>query len=118
MESFADKTLFFLGEPMDDSAPDPREARYQLAERLVDNIRFGEAIRILESLGDYGNSPALLKQVRALKAYSDIEEDRLKDERRQRIRERAEREERARRRRRVFYILSVAVLALLLVLNR
>lgn len=112
MEGFADKTLFFAGD-MDRSAPmpDPREAKYQLAERLVDNIRFGEAIRILEALGDYGNSRALLEQVRALKAYQDDEESRLKAERRQQAAAREMKEQRDRRRRRAFYI-AVGILCL------
>ena len=102
MEGFADKMMFFSDEPA--SVPDPREAKYQLAERLVDNIRYGEALRILETLGDYGNSRALLEQVRALKAYQDDEEQRLRAERRKQAAERAEREAREQKRRRAFYI--------------
>ena len=67
MEGYADQSMCFSGENA--SAPDPREAKYQLAGRLVDNIRYGEALRILETLGDYRDSRELLAQVRALKAY-------------------------------------------------
>ena len=120
MESIADKSLFYLDGTMDDSAPeiDPREAKYRLAERLVDNIRFGEAIRILETLGDYGNSRALLAQVREWKSYSDVEEDRLKAERKQKAEQRARQEERDKKRRRVFYAaLTVGVLILFMLIR-
>lgn len=117
MEYFADKTMFFPADPVDDAPlPDPREAKYRLAERLVDNIRFGEAIRILETLGDYGDSLALLKQVRALKAYQDDEESRLKAERRQQALERDMKEARDKKRRRVFYIAAAALCVLALAL--
>ena len=102
MEGFADKPMFFSGDPA--SMPDPREAKYQLAQRLVDNIRYGEAMRILETLGDYGGSRELLRQVRALRAYQDEEEAKLKAERRRQAAERAMKEARERKRRRAFYI--------------
>ena len=87
MESYADQSMCFSGENA--SAPDPREAKYQLAGRLVDNIRYGEALRILETLGDYRDSRELLAQVRALKAYQDEEEQKIRAEHLQQARERA-----------------------------
>ena len=89
--------------------PDPREAKYQLAERLVDNICFGEAIRILESLGDYGNSRALLEQVRTYQAYQEEAEAKLQAERRQQAHDRAMKEAEANRRRRVYCVLAATV---------
>lgn len=58
MEGYADQSMCFSGENA--SAPDTREAKYQLAGRLMDNIRYGEALRILETLGDYRDCRELL----------------------------------------------------------
>ena len=95
--------------------PDPdalplgtQEAQYQLAIRLVDYMRLGEAIRILEALGDYKNSPALLKTAREIKAYTDSEETKLREEAR---RSRERREATTRRADRIWHILIQAVAA-------
>lgn len=119
MESCADNPLYFPGNAMDDAPEtDPREAKYQLAERLVDNIRYGEAIRILESLGDYGNSRTLLEQVRVYQSYQDEAEAKLKAERRHQAEERALKEAREQKRRRAFYIAcALAAVVAILVLK-
>lgn len=119
MERCIDQSLLFVNESSDSGPlPDPRASKYQLAERLIDNIRFGEAIRILETLGDYGDSPALLAQVKALKAYQDMEESRLKAQRKQQALDRAEREARDARRRRIFYIVAAAACLVAMIVFR
>lgn len=117
MESIADKSMFYMDDPRDMAVtlPDPREAKYQLAERLVDNIRYGEALRILETLGDYRDSRALLEQVKALKAYQDVEESRLKAERRQQAAAREAQEAKDKKRRRALYIAAAVICLVLLV---
>ena len=113
MESSADNSLCFPGDSVDDSPEtDPREAKYQLAERLVDNIRYGEAIRILESLGDYGNSRTLLEQVRTYQAYQYEEEAKLKAERKRQAEARALKEAQENKRWRIIYI-ALAVMAVI-----
>ena len=83
MENMADKTLFMNEPATDRIAPlkDPREMKYRLAVRLADNMQLGEAIRILEALGDYSDSRTLLEEYRTLKACSDEAEARLRAER-------------------------------------
>lgn len=116
MEGLADQSVRFSGENA--SAPDPREAKYQLAERLVDNIRYGEAQRILETLGDYRDSRELLAQVQALKAYQDEEEQKIRAEHMQQARERALKEAQEKKRRRAVYIaVAMACLIALIVLR-
>ena len=85
-----------------------REAQYQLASRLVDYMRLGEAIRILEALGDYKNSPALLKEVRAIKDFADAAEEQQKEEARL-SKLRQERLEAERRRRRLRILITAAL---------
>ena len=102
-----------------DPRPDPRQAKYELAERLVDNVRYGEAARILEALGDYGDSKTLLEQVRTYQAYQDEEEAKLKAERKRQAEERARKEARDNKRWRIIYIaLAVTVVIGILILNR
>ena len=99
--------------------PDPRQAKYELAERLVDNVRYGEAVRILEALGDYGDSKALLAQVRTYQAYQNEEEAKLKAERKRQAEERARKEAQENKRWRIIYIaLAVAAVIGFLILNR
>ena len=86
------------------SASDPREMKYDLASRLYDNMRLGEAIRILEGLGNYKNSAAMLEEIRAIKAYTDDVDAKLKAEDRRKGAERAEREAALARRRRILTV--------------
>lgn len=94
------------------------EAQYQLAARLVDYMRLGEAIRILEQLGDYRNSAVLLKEVREIKAYSDAaEEARLQEIRRAKMaREQQAQAEARRHRRRFVLFIAAALLAFVLLI--
>ena len=118
MENIAEKALFFSSDAADPPTPepDPREAKYQLAGRLMDNIRYGEALRILETLGDYRNTRALLSEVRELQAYQEKEEKKLSEERRRVIQAREEREAKERRIKRAVYIAAAVICAVLLIL--
>lgn len=118
MENIADKSLFLNAGATESTAPlqDRREDRYQLAVRLADNMRLGEAVRLLESLGDYRDSRALLEEVRALKAYSDGVEAELKAERSRKEQARAQRSAKERRARIIAWVV-VAALALLILLT-
>ena len=93
-------------------------AKYDLASRLVDSMRFGEAIRILEGLGDYGNSRALLKEALELKAYSDVAEAEQREERRRRAEARAAEDATRQRRQRCFMLAAMAGLALFFLFMR
>ena len=117
MENIADRPAAFNRSTVDDIAPsnDPREMRYQLAIRLADNMRLGEALRILEVLGEYRDRPALLEEVRTLKSHSDAAEARLKEERRHKEQERARKEARERTGRLVVWAV-VAVIAVVFML--
>ena len=64
------------------SLADTLEAKYRLAARLADHMRLGEAIRILESLGDYKNSQVILQELQEMKSYADGEDERLRQQRR------------------------------------
>lgn len=87
-----------------------QEAQYQLATRLVDYMRLGEAIRILEALGDYKNSPALLKTAREIRDYADREDaKRREEERRSREKRDAEVREADRKWNRLMCVMVVAV---------
>ena len=115
MENMADKTLFMNEPAMDRIAPlkDPREMKYRLAVRLADNMQLGEAIRILEALGDYSDSRTLIEEYRSLKAYSDDAEEKLRDERSSHAQASARKDaERRRRLRMVWAALAVATVAL------
>ena len=115
MENMADKTLFMNEPATDRIAPlkDPREMKYRLAVRLADNMQLGEAIRILEALGDDSDSRALLEEYRTLKACSDEAEARLRAERSDHARRSARKDAEGRRRRLVVWAaLAVATVAL------
>jgi len=103
-----------LGAVLDgiEAAADPREEKYRLAVRLADNMRLGEAMRLLELLGDYRDCPALLEQVRAMKTYLDGVEAQLKAERSQRERDRAQREAQERRLWRIAGVVAVVIIVL------
>ena len=89
-----------------------QEAQYQLAIRLVDYMRLGEAIRVLEALGDYRDSPSLLIETRRLKAYADQEEAKRQAEWQRSREERNAREREAERKRRKRLLIALAVAAL------
>ena len=89
---------------------DALEAKYKLAARLADHMRLGEAVRILESLGDYKNSQALLREILEIKAYADGEDEKLRRQRREREQAQARRAE-ADRRRRVRWAVVAALAA-------
>ena len=89
-----------------------KEAQYQLASRLVDHLRLGEAIRILEALGDYRDSPSLLIETRRLKAYADQEEAKRQAEWQRSKEERNAREREAERKRRKRLLIALAAAAL------
>ncbi|MBR1561088.1 MAG: hypothetical protein IJ646_12675 [Clostridia bacterium] len=105
--------------PPSEATADAREAKYELASRLVDYMRLGEAIRILETLGDYKNSRALLKQIMEIKAYTDEMEEKRKAEDRRRIEERDRREAEQRKKRMLYAAAAgIAVVALFILIAR
>ena len=119
METTVEQTLYPGETPgADASLPDLREERYQLAIRLADNLWLGESIRVLEALGDYRDCPALLRQMRELKAYSDDLEARRRAEDRRRAQERAQKEARERRTRRALIAAAVVIVVIALSLLR
>ncbi len=78
--------------------PDRRAQKLELAERLADNMRLGEAIRILEAMADCAESQELLARVRAMKVIADEAEAELKAEQRRQQEERRAQDARAKRR--------------------
>ena len=119
MEGIADQPMHFSGTTDQAGSPsDLREERYQLANRLADNLWLGEAIRVLEALGDYRDSLALLSEYRAMKAYSDDVDARPKEERRRQAMERTRRENERRRRRIAIGAVTAIALAVALTFIR